>query len=54
MPTYSYRCQDCDETFDHVSSMEEHERSVPSCPQCSSNNVEQVLAPFFAQTTRKS
>jgi putative FmdB family regulatory protein len=54
MPIYAYHCLDCDENFDHVSSMEEHERSTPSCPQCGSNQVEQILAPFFAQTARKS
>jgi putative FmdB family regulatory protein len=54
MPIYSYRCRDCDETFEQHSTMQEHERALPSCPQCNSGNVEQVLAPFFAQTSRKS
>jgi putative FmdB family regulatory protein len=54
MPIYTYRCRDCDEAFEQSSTMQEHERGVPSCPRCSSQNVEQVFAPFFAQTSRKS
>jgi putative FmdB family regulatory protein len=54
MPIYEYRCRDCDIEFEHVSSISEHDERVPLCPRCKGENVQQVPASFFAQTSRKS
>lgn len=54
MPTYEYRCQDCEETFTRVQRMSEHDDATPSCPECGSEKVEPQLSPVFAKTSRKS
>ena len=34
MPTYVYRCEQCQETFEQVETMSEHGASKPQCPKC--------------------
>lgn len=54
MPVYDYKCLDCKETFTKILTLAEHDRQVVQCPKCSSKNVEQVVAAFFAVTSKKS
>ena len=54
MPTYEYECNDCHATFSKLESITEHTRARPTCPECKSKNVSQVLVPFYAKTIRKS
>jgi len=54
MPIYEYRCTKCEARFSRQEEIEEHGRTLPTCPQCRSRAVEQVLSPFFAKTVRKS
>ena len=54
MPTYEYRCQDCDKEFSLVLSMTRHDREQVVCPGCGSHRVTQKFSPFFAKTSRKS
>ena len=53
MPTYEYRCRDCENVFDRVEPLSEHGARAPNCPKCKSRNVEQVLTSFFAKTSHK-
>ena len=53
MPTYEYRCRDCENVFDRIEPLSEHGASTPRCPKCKSRNVEQVLTSFFAKTSHK-
>ena len=54
MPTYEYRCRECEHVFDRVEPLSEHGGKSPQCPSCKSRNVQQVLTPFFAKTSQKS
>jgi putative FmdB family regulatory protein len=54
MPTYIYRCESCNETFEQIESIAEHETAKSSCPNCNSKKVIQVPAPFMAITGKKS
>jgi putative FmdB family regulatory protein len=54
MPTYEYRCLECDHTFEQPARMSDHETQRPACPSCGSEKVEQVFSSFFAKTSRKS
>ncbi|MGI9452488.1 MAG: FmdB family zinc ribbon protein [Geminicoccaceae bacterium] len=54
MPTYIYRCESCNETFERTESIVEHETAKPPCPTCNSEKVIQVPAPFMAITGKKS
>jgi putative FmdB family regulatory protein len=53
VPTYEYRCRDCENVFDRLESLSEHGARAPKCPKCNSRNVEQVLTSFFAKTSHK-
>lgn len=54
VPTYIYRCESCDETFERIESMVEHEAAKPPCPNCGSQKVSRMPAPFMAITGKKS
>jgi putative FmdB family regulatory protein len=54
MPTYTFKCQKCDETFEEILSFKEYQEQKRKCPKCSSARVEQVLETFFAKTSRKA
>jgi len=54
MPVYEYICKDCQHSFETVLTLKEHEKEEIRCPRCSSRNVEQDVAEFFAVTSRKS
>lgn len=54
MPLYEYTCRKCRKHFSEVLSVKEHETRKIRCPQCNSEDVEPVIEPFFAKTTRKS
>jgi putative FmdB family regulatory protein len=54
MPTYVYRCDQCQETFERVETMSEHGASKPRCPKCGGDQVVSVPAPFTAKTAKKS
>jgi putative FmdB family regulatory protein len=55
MANYEYRCQSCGEVFHQAERISDHGSSTrPTCPKCRSDRVEQVLAPFFAKTSKKS
>ena len=53
MPTYEYRCLDCENVFDRIEPLAEHGEHMPTCPKCNSRSVEQMLTPFFAKTSHK-
>lgn len=54
MPTYEYRCRECDKTFEQHGRIADREQIHPKCPLCGSEDVEQVFSAFFAKTSRKS
>ncbi len=54
MPTYVYRCEQCQEIFDRVETISEHGASTPRCPKCGGDKVVSVPAPFTAKTAKKS
>ena len=54
MPTYTYHCEKCGETFERVETMAEHEKAKPKCPKCESKKVTRKPSAFIAKTSRKS
>jgi putative FmdB family regulatory protein len=54
MPTYSYRCEACGETFERIETIAEHGTDKPRCPKCDGEKVVQVPTPFVAMTGKKS
>lgn len=53
MPTYEFRCGDCDEVFDVRASLSEKEKGIsPKCPGCGSENTGRVFAgvAYFAKS----
>ncbi len=54
MPTYEYRCEDCQHGFTVLLSIKEHDTARPQCPACKSQRVEQVLSTVSVKTSRKA
>lgn len=44
MPTYNFKCRQCEEEFKVEISLEEKEALVPTCPNCGSEDVFQDFA----------
>ena len=54
MPTYAYRCEQCEETFERSEAISEHEKVKPQCPKCGGDKVARLPTPFTAVTGKKS
>jgi putative FmdB family regulatory protein len=54
MPTYEYRCLDCNELFQAIEHIDDHGTTQPVCPVCKGTNVMQVFTSVFVKTARKS
>lgn len=55
MSRYEYRCRDCGHGFEIRERISEHEKdSHPTCPECGSEETEQVLTPFYPDTSSKT
>jgi putative FmdB family regulatory protein len=54
MPVYDYVCKDCQNSFELVLTLTEHDKENTKCPKCGSKNVEQDAVAFFAVTSKKS
>jgi putative FmdB family regulatory protein len=54
MPSYEYVCKECKKKFTLTMTITQHEAGGVACPKCKSKKVEQLVASFFAVTSRKS
>ncbi len=54
MPIYTYRCLKCDQRFDRTEQISEHGSVKPKCPKCGDEEVQNVMVPIIAKTSRKS
>ena len=54
MPVYDYICKDCNQSFELVLTLTEHDKKKVKCPKCGSKKVEQESAAFYAVTSKKS
>jgi len=54
MPTYEYRCLNCNKPFNVVMSISEYEKGKVKCPKCGKKRVKQQISQFMVQTSKKS
>ena len=54
MPVYEYVCPKCGEKTAEVLTMKEHYAKKVQCPKCQATEMQRVIGPFFAKTSRKS
>ena len=57
MPTYEFRCEKCQKTFEQVWSLSEYDRKVKEkqkCPSCHRTRVVKTLSMVQVKTTKKS
>ena len=54
MTTYEYRCQDCGKEFSRSEHITEHASSHPTCPECGSDDVQQLFRSVTVKTRKKS
>ncbi|MEW6753985.1 MAG: zinc ribbon domain-containing protein [Candidatus Latescibacterota bacterium] len=54
MPAYDYTCEKCGKASSLTMTITQHDSRKVRCPHCNSTRMRQVIAPFFAQTRKKS
>lgn len=55
MPTYAYRCRECDATFDKRMSISAYSAGEPvACPTCSSEHTERTFTSVNVLTGSRS
>jgi putative FmdB family regulatory protein len=54
MPTYSYRCEECQKTFSRQMTIADHDKAKVKCPECGSRKVRQHYEAFSVKTSKKS
>jgi putative FmdB family regulatory protein len=54
MPVYDFRCAGCGHEFTLTMTIKEREAEEIKCPKCGATKPDQLLAPFFTKTSRKS
>ena len=54
MPTYEYRCNDCNHKFELFLSYQEYENTVISCPSCGAAGPERIIRPVRISRAEKT
>lgn len=54
MPTYEFRCESCEKSFEVTVTMAERADAKVRCPSCGSANLTPQMTIFTAKTSRKS
>ena len=55
MPTYEFKCKDCEKIFFLQQTFQEHEKNPrPACPHCKSKKTEQLFSAVSVITSKKS
>ena len=54
MPLYEYICRKCQNKFDEVLTIKEHETKLMHCPKCQGTDLQKVIESFFAKTASKT
>ena len=52
MPTYQYRCEKCNESFEVTVTLADYEAKKFNCPKCKSSKVKQELSSFAPNTSK--
>jgi putative FmdB family regulatory protein len=54
MPTYEYRCKDCNHKFELILSYQEYENTPVTCPVCNAPNPERIIRPIRISRAEKA
>jgi putative FmdB family regulatory protein len=54
MPTYEFRCNDCNHKFDIFLSYQEYENALINCPACGGSNPARIIRPIRISRTEES
>jgi putative FmdB family regulatory protein len=57
MPTYEFRCEKCDKTFEQVWSLSDYDKRIKEqnkCPSCGSTRVVKTISVVQVKTSKKS
>ena len=54
MPRYEYYCNNCRRDVAITQSIGQHDKGMPTCPQCRGKDLRPLVSTFFSQTSRKS
>lgn len=54
MPEYEFECRVCKKTFTLLMRISERAATTVRCPGCGSAEIDSIMQPFIARTTKKS
>jgi len=54
MPTYEYRCKDCNHKFELFLSYQEYENLTAACPACGGTKPERIIRPVRISRTESA
>jgi putative FmdB family regulatory protein len=57
MPTYEFRCEQCDKMFEQIWSLSEYDKRIKEknkCPSCGSTKVVKTISVVQVKTSKKS
>lgn len=54
MPEYEYSCSSCGKKFTVAMSISEHDKRQVRCPECQSQELEQLPPHVYTKTSKKS
>lgn len=54
MPTYEYRCKDCNQKFELFLSYQEYESTPVTCPACGGKGPERIIRPVRISRTEQA
>jgi putative FmdB family regulatory protein len=54
MPSYEFKCENCNKRFTLTLSISEYEKKKMECPKCNSRKIKQQISSFQTVTSKKS
>lgn len=54
MPSYDFKCKDCDHQFSVTMSVAEYGEGKTVCPKCNSKNLKRLISLVSVITSKKS
>lgn len=54
MPTYEYRCTNCNHKFEKILTYQEYETAAVSCPECGQQAPERIIKPVRIARAEKA
>ena len=54
MPVYQFKCKKCDNRFERIESISQHDKHKAKCPECGSKSIQNIVSSVNVKTSKKS